>query len=328
MATGTVPAAVPGPPEQPHQAPTAGEQPKSLLASMVAAVEPARPTFDLAPTGAGSTTTAADGALDRSAPGVSSASFRSTAEQAAKDGDPAGTRHKRSIWKEMWLAAATRWAKGGGAANKRLDLAKARAQAHQVKENRTTTVTKSGGLPVRNSGGSGAGSDKGSGKGGGNSPKTAPPIPSDPVRTVPAAPGPAAVEAAAGPADRATTDPARPGGAAMPLGRTRTPARTQRARRGWRARTTPQPTPPASSIPQPRKPRWRSPARPATQTAPKPAESSTTSRRTATAPATAGATRRPRTPRNTTASTRRTPLTSRRTTAPRAPSSPRRGTTE
>lgn len=172
MATGTVPAAVPGPPDQPHQAPTAGEQTKSLLASMVAAVEPARPTFDLAPTGADSTTTTAvDGALDRSAPGVSSASFRSTAEQAAKGKDPAGTRHKRSIWKEMWLAAATRWAKGGGAAKKRLDLAKARAQAHQVKENRTTTVTKSGGLPVRNSGGSGAGSDKGSGKGGGNSPK-------------------------------------------------------------------------------------------------------------------------------------------------------------
>lgn len=163
MATGTVPAAVPGPPEPPHQTATTDGPPKSLLASMMAAVEPARPTFDLVPTTAGPTDTGSpDGALDRSAPGMSSAAFRNTAEQAAKGSDPAGTRHKRSIWKEMWLAAATRWAKGGGTANKRLDLAKARAQAHQVKETRTTSVTKSGGLPVRNSGSSGTGTDKGS----------------------------------------------------------------------------------------------------------------------------------------------------------------------
>ncbi|WP_267889158.1 hypothetical protein [Streptomyces sp. MBT28] len=167
MATDTVPAAVPGPPDPPGNTATTGSDPKGFLASMVAPVEPARPTFSLDP--ATPATAAADGALDRSAPGVTSTTFRDTTEQAAKDKDPAGTKYKRSIWKEMWLAAATRWAKGGGAANKRLDLAKARAQAHQVKEARTTTVTKSGGLPVRNSGGSGSGMSKGSKNSGGGS---------------------------------------------------------------------------------------------------------------------------------------------------------------
>ncbi|WP_328545481.1 hypothetical protein [Streptomyces europaeiscabiei] len=170
MATDTVPAAVPGPPDPPGRAAT-GEQPgRGFLASMVAAVEPARPTtFDLNPTTGGAPAADPDGVLDRSAPGVSSASFRGTAEEAAKGNDPAGARHKKSVWKEMLLAAATRWAKGGGTANKRLDLRKAKAQAHQVKESRTTTVTKSGGLPVRNSGGSGAGTNKGTGKSGGGS---------------------------------------------------------------------------------------------------------------------------------------------------------------
>ena len=170
MATDTVPAAVPGPPDPPGRAAT-GEQPgRGFLASMVAAVEPARPTtFDLNPATSGAPAADPDGVLDRSAPGVSSASFRGTAEEAAKGSDPAGARHKKSVWKEMLLAAATRWAKGGGTANKRLDLQKAKAQAHQVKESRTTTVTKSGGLPVRNSGGSGAGTNKGTGKSGGGS---------------------------------------------------------------------------------------------------------------------------------------------------------------
>lgn len=175
MATNTVPAAAPGPPDPPAQAPanaTTGQPPKSFLAAMVAPVEPARPTSDPVPAGgAGEVTPGLDGVLDRSAPGVSSASFRGAAEEAAKASDPTGARAKKSIWKEFWLAAATRWAKGGGAANKRLDLAKARAQAkaHQVKENRTTTVAKSGGLPVRNTGGSGAGTNKGSDKSGNNS---------------------------------------------------------------------------------------------------------------------------------------------------------------
>lgn len=172
MATDTVPAAVPGPPDPPGDTTQAGQPARGFLASMVAPVQPARPTFDLHPTTSGAdaetTTAGPDQVLDASAPGVSSASFRDTTDHAAKNSDPAGARHKRSIWKEMWLAAATRWAKGGGTANKRLDLAKAKAQAkaHQVKENRTVTQMNSGGLPVRNTGGSGAGSKGNSGKSG------------------------------------------------------------------------------------------------------------------------------------------------------------------
>jgi hypothetical protein len=137
---------------------------------MVAPVEPARATFDLAPTtGSDTHQNAGDGVLDRSAPGKSSASFHDT-DQAATN-DPAGQKRKAqgSIWKAWWLAGAQRWAKGGGTANKRLDVKKAQAQANQVKEARTTTVSKSGGLlPVRNSGGSGAGPKGNSGKSGGN----------------------------------------------------------------------------------------------------------------------------------------------------------------
>lgn len=165
MATDTAPTAVPGPPDPPGNTATTGQDPKSFLASVVAPVDPARPTFNLNPTTGDNSHPATDnGALDRSAPGVTSDTFRDTTEKANKNNDAAGTRHKRSIWKEMWLAAATRWAKGGGTANKRLDLKKAKAQAHQVKEARTTSAVKSGGLPVRNSGGSGAGVNKGSGK--------------------------------------------------------------------------------------------------------------------------------------------------------------------
>lgn len=169
MATDTVPAAAPGPSDPPDADTAAGPAGRGFLASMVAPVEPARPTFSLNPT----TSLQPDGPgpdapLDRSAPGVSSASFRDTTDEAARGSDPAGARHKRSVWKEWWLAAATRWAKGGGTTNKRLDVekAKAQAQAHQVKENRTTTALKSPGLPVRNTGGSGAALKKDPGKSG------------------------------------------------------------------------------------------------------------------------------------------------------------------
>lgn len=172
MATDTVPAA-------PHNEPPASapaQATDSRIARALAPVQPARPAFSLDPTTAepapaASLGAALDGILDRSQPGVSSASFRDAAEGASRASDPAGKNHKRSIWKELWLAAATRWAKGGGTANKRLDLEKARAQsqAYQVKENRTVTAMKSGGLPVRNTGGSGAGVKKDSGKAGGDS---------------------------------------------------------------------------------------------------------------------------------------------------------------
>ena len=162
MATDTVPAAVPGPSE-PNRPATANDQPATgFLAAMLAPVEPARPTratFNLDPEAAHNDSSGdPDGVLERSTPGVSSDSFRDATDKAGKNNDPAGSSSKASVWKEWWLAAAKRWAKGGGTANKRLDLAKARAQANQVKETRATTVNRSGGLPVRNTGGSGAGS--------------------------------------------------------------------------------------------------------------------------------------------------------------------------
>lgn len=159
MASDTAPAAAPGPADPPTTTNPAPIPDRGFLASLVAPIEPARPTtFSIDPTNIdGPQTAAADGVVDRSAPGVSSSSFRDATQDAARTSDPSGTRAKRSVWKELMLAAATRWAKGGGTANKRLDLQKAKAQANQIKEVRTTTVTRSGGLPVRNSGGSGAG---------------------------------------------------------------------------------------------------------------------------------------------------------------------------
>lgn len=170
MATDTVPAAASGPSEPPDQT-AAGNQPAmGFLASMLAPVEPARPTFDLSPTTDSSTAAAsADEALDRSAPGVSSASFRDAEQAAAKDAAGEKQKAQGSIWKAMWLAGAQRWAKGGGTANKRFDVQKAKAQAHQVKESRTTSVTNSGGLHGRNSVGSGGASKGNAGKAGGDS---------------------------------------------------------------------------------------------------------------------------------------------------------------
>lgn len=170
MATDTVPAAASGPSEPPDQT-AAGNQPAmGFLASMLAPVEPARPTFDLSPTTDSSTTAAStDEALDRSAPGVSSASFRDAEKAAAKDAAGEKRKAQGSIWKALWLAGAQRWAKGGGTANKRFDVQKAKAQAHQVKESRTTSVTNSGGLHGRNSVGSGGTSKGNAGKAGGDS---------------------------------------------------------------------------------------------------------------------------------------------------------------
>lgn len=170
MATDTVPAAAPGSPE-PAAGTTADNEPaKGLLAAMLAPVEPARPTFDLSPAPNSSTTaTGPDDALDRSAPGLSSASFRDAENAAAKDATGEKRKAQGSVWKAWWLAGATRWAKGGGTANKRVDMQKAKAQAHQVKESRTTSVTNSGGLAGRNSVGAGGTSKGNSGKAGGDS---------------------------------------------------------------------------------------------------------------------------------------------------------------
>ncbi|WP_232788866.1 hypothetical protein [Streptomyces odonnellii] len=147
------------------------------MAALMAAVEPARP---VTATGAGARPAGndpaakadPDGVVDRSSPGVTSESFKAPEDLTGAGSDAAGTRYKEGVVKTLIRAGATRWAKGGGTANKRLDLEKARASAHQVKETRSTTVMKSPGLPTRNgSGGAGGGGRNSAGNSGGNSGK-------------------------------------------------------------------------------------------------------------------------------------------------------------
>ncbi|WP_239481917.1 hypothetical protein [Streptomyces sp. CS014] len=147
------------------------------MAALMAAVEPARP---IAVSGAAARPEGddpagkvdADGVVDRSSPGVTSESFKPPEGLAGDGSDAAGARRKEGVFKTLIRAAATRWAKGGGAANKRLDLEKARAGAHQVKEARTTTVMKSSGIPARSGsegvGGGGRNSGTKSGKNSGS----------------------------------------------------------------------------------------------------------------------------------------------------------------
>ncbi|MER7048935.1 hypothetical protein [Streptomyces jumonjinensis] len=142
------------------------------MAALMAAVEPARP---VTATGAGARPAGddpaakadPDGVVDRSSPGVTSESFKAPEDLTGAGSDAAGTRYKEGVIKTLIRAGATRWAKGGGTANKRLDLEKARAGAHQVKEARTTTVMKSPGLPTRNGSGEAGGGGRNSGGNGG-----------------------------------------------------------------------------------------------------------------------------------------------------------------
>ncbi|MEW2393052.1 hypothetical protein AB0933_32295 [Streptomyces venezuelae] len=153
------PATTPTPESTPTPAPNAGQ---SFLTSLMTPIEPARPTgsFDLQPTNT------ADPNLASTTPaGVTSADYHDAETAAAKDATGEKRKAQGSVWKALWLAAAQRWAKGGGTANKRLDVAKARAQANQLKENRTTSTTsKSDGFSPR-SGGSGGGASGGGSKG-------------------------------------------------------------------------------------------------------------------------------------------------------------------
>lgn len=156
-------------PPAPNTAPTAtGAGPRqSLLASMVAPVEPARPAFALDP--ATATQNPSQGGTDVPSGGVSSASFHDhTTPADTKTNNASGSgagKPKQGMIRALVLAAAARWAKGGGTANKRLDMHKARAQADQVKETRQVTVNRSPGT------GGGAGSGKESGAGGGRGSK-------------------------------------------------------------------------------------------------------------------------------------------------------------
>jgi hypothetical protein len=149
MATDTIPAAVPGPSDPPDSTPVNGAR-AGWLASTLAPVDPARPTFDLAPEAA---------AGDPQALSVdgTSADHHGHDDAPEKPGAAAGKSiQKQGIWRAWLLAGANRWGKGGGSLNKRLDLAKAKAQANQVKTARQVTINRSGGLLGNRPSGSGA----------------------------------------------------------------------------------------------------------------------------------------------------------------------------
>ncbi|WP_448333471.1 hypothetical protein [Streptomyces sp. DSM 41534] len=135
---------------------------------MFAAVDPARPApdFDLAPT---TTAAADDGAQVVSGNGSSDAYHGDESASGDGNGKSGNSIQKHGIWRAWLLAGATRWGKGGGAVNKRLDLAKTRAQRRQIKESRQVSINRSGGLLGSRSGGSGgAGSSGASGSSGGS----------------------------------------------------------------------------------------------------------------------------------------------------------------
>ena len=168
MAADTVPAAVPDPTDPPAAAPI-NQAPQGAITSLFAAVDPARtvPDFDLAPNAA-----AVDGATQvTSGNGSSDAYHGDEADHDSGNSGGGKSIQKQGIWRAWLLAGATRWGKGGGAVNKRLDLAKVKAQRRQVKENRQVSINRSGGLLGNRSGGSGgsgsAGSAGGVGKSGG-----------------------------------------------------------------------------------------------------------------------------------------------------------------
>lgn len=146
MASDTVPASS-GAPEPPAHAPTNGiPQPAAAgggwLAGALAAVDPARPTFDLTPQ------TAADGQHSGASmlgSGGSSADFHDGGTPAADGGTnstSAGGQDK-GVLRAFAHAAIERWRQGGQARLKALDIQKEKAKALQVKEARTSTVNRS-----------------------------------------------------------------------------------------------------------------------------------------------------------------------------------------
>lgn len=178
MAADTVPAAVPDPTDPPAATPV-NQAPQGAITSMFAAIDPARqdPDFDLAPAAS-----AADGTTQvTSGNGSSDAYHGDEADHGNGNSGGGKSIQKQGIWRAWLLAGATRWGKGGGATNKRLDLAKVKAQRRQVKENRQVSINRSGGLLGNRPGGAGAaGSAGGGGKSlnsknsGGNGPSKGP----------------------------------------------------------------------------------------------------------------------------------------------------------
>ncbi|WP_331763105.1 hypothetical protein OG571_47240 (plasmid) [Streptomyces sp. NBC_01369] len=184
MSANAAPAAVPEPNDPAGTTPSTSPAP-GLIASMLTPVEPARTAFSLQPQMAENGTTG--DTADTPVTGVSSAAFHgdgAAQQDATGTGSGNGSgKQKPGIWRAWLLAGAARWGRGGGALNKRLDMQKARAAAHQVKETRQVSVNRSGGFGSgggRSSGTSATGpggkslDSKGSQGGSGKGPKNTP----------------------------------------------------------------------------------------------------------------------------------------------------------
>ncbi|MEV6146415.1 hypothetical protein [Streptomyces sp. NPDC051992] len=147
MSANAAPAAVPEPNDPAGTTPSISPAP-GLIASMLTPVEPARTTFSLEPQTAENSPTGTT--TDTPVTGVSSSAFHDdAATQQGTTGtgsDNGSGKQRQGIWRAWLLAGAARWGRGGGAQNKRLDMQKARAAAHQVKETRQVSVNRSGGL--------------------------------------------------------------------------------------------------------------------------------------------------------------------------------------
>lgn len=163
MASDTAPAAVPDPAgpgtDSSPSGPTTGP-----LAGLLTPIEPARPTsatFNIDPTSTlPDTPSTTAGTLGNQ--GASSASYRTDENSTSTTG---GT--DQGILRAFALAAIDRWKKGGDARNKRLDIQKAHALAHRVKESRNVNRTENiAGGSTRTGSGNGKHSDSKTSKSG------------------------------------------------------------------------------------------------------------------------------------------------------------------
>jgi hypothetical protein len=138
MASDTAPAAVPDPADPPTSTAPSGPA-AGPITSLLTPVEPARPTsaaFNLDP--ANATPDSLNTPAEAQTAGVSSATYQNDANAPQSGGkNSTGNGQQTGVIRAFALAAIERWKKGADARNKRLDIQKAKAQAHQVKEART-----------------------------------------------------------------------------------------------------------------------------------------------------------------------------------------------
>jgi hypothetical protein len=137
MASDTAPAAVPDPIGQPATDTSTGPA-TGPVTGLLAPIEPARPTsaaFNLDPSAVAPD---AAGSVDQAPASASSSTYQNDTDiTGAKDGKNSSNKQQTGVMRAFALAAIERWKKGADARNKRLDIQKAKASAHQTKESRT-----------------------------------------------------------------------------------------------------------------------------------------------------------------------------------------------